>query len=172
MGFGSTAANWDFALFGLAFAPAPLSVSLARHGDSRTHYAKGKRSRPEGRFHSLWTHDFRSVSLRSQRFFSPFPRGTRSLSVIREYSALEGGPPGFGRRFTRTVLVGMPVGSVGISDKGLSPAVARPSSRFSYPFRCHAPVPQPRSASTPVWAPALSLATTRAMSFDLFSFGY
>ena len=45
MGFGSTAANWVFALFGLAFAPAPLSVSLARHGDSRTHYAKGKRSR-------------------------------------------------------------------------------------------------------------------------------
>ena len=64
MGFGSTAANWDFALFGLAFAAPPLSVRLAGYGDSRTHYAKGKRSRAEARSHSLWTHDFRSVSLR------------------------------------------------------------------------------------------------------------
>ena len=63
MGFGSTAADL-IALFGLAFASAPLSVSLARYVDSRTHYAKGKRSRRERRFHSLWTHDFRSVSLR------------------------------------------------------------------------------------------------------------
>ena len=63
MGFGSTAADCG-ALFGLAFASAPLSVSLAVHGDSRTHYAKGQRSRRERRFHSLWTHDFRSVSLR------------------------------------------------------------------------------------------------------------
>ena len=82
MGFGSTASDLFFALFGLAFASHPLSVMLAAYGDSRTHYAKGKRSRPEGRFHSLWTHDFRSVSLPSQGFFSPFPRGTRSLSVI------------------------------------------------------------------------------------------
>ena len=85
----------------------------------------------EGRFHSLWTHDFRSVSLRSQRFFSPFPRGTSSLSVIREYLALEGGPPGFGRSFTCSALIGMPVDPVGLSDKGLSPAVAPLSSGFS-----------------------------------------
>ena len=90
MGFGSTASD-SSALFGLAFAAPPLSVRLAGYGDSRTHYAKGKRSRfaapplsvrlagygdsrthyakgkrsrPEGRSHSLWTHDFRSVSLR------------------------------------------------------------------------------------------------------------
>lgn len=64
MGFGSTASDLFFALFGLAFASHPLSVMLAAYGDSRTHYAKGKRSRRERRFHSLWTHDFRSVSLR------------------------------------------------------------------------------------------------------------
>ena len=63
MGFGSTATDYA-ALFGLAFASAPLPVSLASRIDSRTHYAKGKRSSPEGLFHSLWTHDFRSVSLR------------------------------------------------------------------------------------------------------------
>lgn len=63
MGFGSTATNY-IALFALAFASHPLSVMLARHGDSRTHYAKGKRLSAEALFHSLWTHDFRSVSLR------------------------------------------------------------------------------------------------------------
>ena len=40
-----------------------------------------------------------------QGFFSPFPRGTRSLSVAREYLALEGGPPGFPRDFTCPVVL-------------------------------------------------------------------
>ena len=62
------------------------------------------------RFHSLWTHDFRSVSLPLQGFFSPFPHGTGSLSVIMEYLGLESGLPGFGRGFTCPVLIGIPVG--------------------------------------------------------------
>ena len=61
-GFGSTPCDCG-ARLGLAFAAAPLSVNLAAQGDSRTHYAKGKRQRPEGRRHSLWAHDFRSLSL-------------------------------------------------------------------------------------------------------------
>src|SRR5215204_2677541 len=48
-----------------------------------------------------------------QGCFSPFPHGTSSLSVTREYLALEGGPPGFGPRFTGAVLlrdsIGRPV---------------------------------------------------------------
>ena len=36
-----------------------------------------------------------SISLPSPGFFSPFPRGTSSLSVSEEYVALEGGPPRF-----------------------------------------------------------------------------
>ena len=77
---------------------------------------------------------------------------------------MEGGPPGFGRSFTCSALLGMPVGRVGTSAKGLSPAVARLSSRFACPLPCHAPVPQPREASFPVWAPAPSLAATDAIS--------
>src|SRR5205814_9761575 len=34
-------------------------------------------------------------SLPALGYFSPFPHGTRSLSVTRESLALEGGPPGF-----------------------------------------------------------------------------
>ena len=36
-----------------------------------------------------------SISLPSPGFFSPFPYGTRSLSVIKEYLGLADGPAGF-----------------------------------------------------------------------------
>ena len=47
-----------------------------------------------------------SISLPSPGFFSPFPHGTGSLSVAREYLALEGGPSGFLRGFTCPVVLG------------------------------------------------------------------
>ena len=40
-------------------------------------------------------------------FFSPFPRGTISLSVIQEYLALRGGPRWFTRDFTCPMLLGI-----------------------------------------------------------------
>ena len=46
-----------------------------------------------------------TISLRSQRFFSPFPRGTCSLSVVNWYLALRGGPRRFTRSFTCSVLL-------------------------------------------------------------------
>lgn len=67
-------------------------------------------------------------------FFSPFPRGTRSLSVTIEYLALEGGPPGFEQSFTCSVLLGIPRGQETISSKGLSPAMAGLSRPFLYRF--------------------------------------
>ena len=45
-------------------------------------------------------------------FFSPFPRGTGSLSVTQEYLALRGGPRGFNRDFTCPDLLGIQLGSV------------------------------------------------------------
>ena len=41
-----------------------------------------------------------TLSLPSQGFFSPFPHGTGSLSVAREYLALRDGPRRFPRDFT------------------------------------------------------------------------
>ena len=43
-------------------------------------------------------------------FFSPFPRGTGSLSVTQEYLALRGGPRGFTRDSTCPVLLGIRLG--------------------------------------------------------------
>ncbi len=76
--------------------------------------------------------------------FSPFPRGTRSLSVTIEYLALEGGPPGFGQGFTCPDLLGIPLGFVTVSGTGLSPAMAGLSRPFPYRHSCHVVVPQPR----------------------------
>src|SRR6202034_4468871 len=47
----------------------------------------------------------------SPGYFSPFPHGTGSLSVTREYLGLGGGPPRFTRNFTGSVLLGIPLGS-------------------------------------------------------------
>ena len=41
-----------------------------------------------------------TISLPSSGYFSPFPHGTGSLSVTREYLGLEGGPPRFPPGFT------------------------------------------------------------------------
>src|ERR671913_796969 len=46
-----------------------------------------------------------SISLPSPGFFSPFPHGTGSLSVIREYLALEDGPPMFRQDYTCPALL-------------------------------------------------------------------
>ena len=59
-----------------------------------------------------------TISLPSQGFFSPFPHGTGSLSVTREYLALRDGPRGFSRDFS-------------------CPAILR--NLFSKPICCHLP---------------------------------
>ena len=64
--------------------------------------------------------------------FSPFPRGTRSLSVTIECLALEGGPPRFGQGFTCPALLGIPLGLPSISGTGLSPPMAGLSRPFPY----------------------------------------
>jgi hypothetical protein len=50
-----------------------------------------------------------SISLPSRGSFSPFPRGTTSLSVTQEYLALRGGPRRFTRDFTCPMLLGKKV---------------------------------------------------------------
>ena len=73
-----------------------------------------------------------SISLRSQRCFSPFPRGTSSLSVANEYLALRGGPRRFTRDFTYIVLLRNSLGVLWFSVTGLSPSLERFSIRFIY----------------------------------------
>ena len=51
-----------------------------------------------------------ALSLPSSGCFSPFPHGTGSLSVTKEYLGLEGGPPNFRQGFTCPALLEDPAG--------------------------------------------------------------
>src|SRR4051812_418304 len=63
--------------------------------------------------------------------FSPFPHGTSSLSVTREYLALEGGPPRFRPRFTAAVLLRNFDRQVSaLSHTGRLPSMVRGSTRL------------------------------------------
>jgi hypothetical protein len=130
-------------------------LKLARHTNSLTHYTKGTPSplraptvckRPVSG----------ALSLPSSGCFSPFPHGTCSLSVTKEYLGLEGGPPVFRQGFTCPALL---KSSFIITCTGLSPAMARLSRRFHL-------------LSTRHWPDPLSLATTSGVSVDVLSSRY
>jgi hypothetical protein len=141
------------ARLGLAFASAALfsKINLATYGDSRTHYAKGMP--PHVRRHAT-TPCKRTVSgtisLPYRGYFSPFPHGTSSLSVISEYLALPRGRGRFKQGFTCPALLGIPLEPVRISCTGLSPSMDVHSRTFHYPFRSHSVVPQPHGTSAAV----------------------
>ena len=80
-------------------------LKLARYSKSLTHYTKGTPS-PFKRAPTACRHPVSgTVSLPLSGCFSPFPHGTGSLSVTREYLALEGGPPVFRQDFTCPALL-------------------------------------------------------------------
>ena len=65
-------------------------------------------------------------------FFSPFPHGTCSLSVTREYLALRDGPRGFRQGFTCPALLRILPRVLDISFTGLSPSLVQLSIWFNY----------------------------------------
>ena len=108
----------------------PYTVSLATENNSLTHYTKGTPSPPLRKAPTACTHTVSgSISLPSPGFFSPFPHGTSSLSVGREYLAFEDGPPMFRQDFTCLVLLFVAHRFV-LSSTGLSPSMARLSRLF------------------------------------------
>src|SRR5690625_4127190 len=66
--------------------------------------------------------------------FSPFPHGTGSLSVTREYLALPDGPGGFQRNFTCSAVLRIHIREDRFSTTGLLPPMAERSSsiRLTY----------------------------------------
>ena len=128
---------------------------LARQIKSLTHYTKGT---PSGlRPPTVCRHSVSgSISLPSSGCFSPFPHGTCSLSVGKEYLGLEGGPPTFRQDFTCPALL---ESLSRFTRTGLSPAKAQLSRRF-------------RLCKTKHWPGPRSLATTSGVSVDVLSSGY
>jgi len=113
--------------------------------------------------------------------FSPFPHGTRALSVARRMWPWRVVPPASRRvsRAPRYSGSAPPVARVRPSATGLSPAAARLPSRFAWPIAphrlCGAALqprrPRPRGRAA-VWAPPGSLAATAGISLDFSSSGY
>ena len=111
-----------------------------------------------------------TISLPSSGCFSPFPHGTRTLSVSREYLALPDGPGRFTQDSSCPALLRIPLGLDFGSCTGLSPSVIGLSRPFHSRLKCHDAVLQPRMciATHTVWALPRSLATTGGI-INLFS---
>jgi hypothetical protein len=75
-----------------------------------------------------------SISLPYQGFFSPFPHGTCSLSVINEYLALESGLPRFRPGFTCPALLRCQPYQIFLSLTGLSPCIVQLSRSIQLEF--------------------------------------
>ncbi len=103
-----------------------------------------------------------TISLFSSKCFSPFPHGTGTLSVSREYLALPDGPGGFGQDSSCPALLRIPLGLRSLHVRGFHPLRQDFPVHSVHDLKYHSAVLQPRRclATTPVWALPRSLATT------------
>ena len=102
-----------------------------------------------------------SISLPSPGFFSPFPHGTGSLSVSKEYLALDNGPPIFNQDFSCPSLL---IRVLSSNNKLRVQGYHLLSPDF--------PIHSTHLLSTSQQAIPRSLAATQGISIDFFSFGY
>ena len=116
-----------------------------------------------------------TLSLPSQGCFSPFPHGTGSLSVAREYLALRDGPRRFPRDFTcPAVLRYLSSEPANCRLPGCHrlwqafPGLSTTFTGFLLAGLAARQALQPRRACTTVWAVPRSLAATSGIT-DLFS---
>ena len=125
------------ALFGLAFAPARCLKALNLAAEEQLVGSLCKR-------HAVTTCAAPTacrrtvsgtVSPRGPRCFSPFPHGTRSLSVSRECLALAEGAAGFGRDSSGPALLRIRPRGPPVSRTGLSPCPAGLSRPLPLPAR-------------------------------------
>ena len=129
-------------------------LKLARETKSLTHYTKGTPS-PLKEAPTVCRRPVSgTVSLPLSGCFSPFPHGTGSLSVSKEYLALEGGPPIFEQDFTCPALLDT---SRDASHTGLSPVSPGFPSGSAHVLGSAGP---------------RSLAATGGVSIDFLSYGY
>ena len=160
-------------------APRETRLASQPRSNSPDHNAKGTPSvvTPANRCPTsdrLYAHRFRVYFTPHQGCFSPFPHGTRSLSVTREYLGLEGGPPRFTPDYSsRALLRNSTTSDTWLSLTGLSPSTAPRSSglRLTSSDAYVGPT-TPRPQGTTVWPLPLSLATTWGISIDFSSSRY
>ena len=124
----------QIALFRLAFAAARCPLTSPHAATRRLILQKARGHRRRNGSRCLGAHGFRRCFTPLSGCFSPFPRGTGSLSVIGECSALEGGPPCFGPGFTCPALLGDAPRSPRGSAYGALTRCGRPSHAVPLPL--------------------------------------
>ena len=88
-----------------------------------------------------------TLSLPCQGCFSPFPHGTCSLSVSREYLALPDGPGGFAQGSSCPALLRIPLGPVGLRVPDYHRLWSDFPDTFRSPQGCHTVVLLPRGGA-------------------------
>src|SRR6187397_2057050 len=139
---------------------------------SLTHYTKGTPSHRSGAPTACRLPISGTISLPLSGCFSPFPHGTRALSVIEEYLGLEGGPPRFAQDYTCPALLGIPLGAVRNRLPGFHRLWRAIPGRFTLAScipRCGPTTPGEQAP--PVWPLPRSLTATRRISVDFCSSG-
>jgi hypothetical protein len=148
-GFGSTTTYVRPVQTRFRSGSGPEGLNLHVISNSPDHNAKGTQSGPCGPSYSLSAHGFRIYFTRHLACFSPFPHGTRALSVIEEYLGLEGGPPRFAQHSTCAALLGIPLGVVRNRLPGYHRLWRAVPGRFTLASYSHVVVPQPRGSKLP-----------------------
>ena len=111
-----------------------------------------------------------SISPRYSRCFSPFPHGTRSLSVSQEYLALADGAAGFRGDSSGPPLLRIPPQMTIRTPTGLSPPMVCLPRHFGFNRHPLGWSYNPARALTPtVWAVPRSLAATCGITLVFFS---
>ena len=103
-----------------------------------------------------------SISTFSSKCFSPFPHGTGTLSVSREYLALPDGPGRFTQDYSCPALLRIPLCLRMLRVRGFHPLWPPVPRAFLSHLKYNSAVLQPlkRVATPKVWALPRSLATT------------
>jgi hypothetical protein len=116
---------------------------------------------------------FQVFSLPSPGFFSPFPRGTCSLSVSQEYLGLRDGPRRFRQDSTCPALLGVPASLAARFAYGTLTLCRRPfhAVRLQATSAFRGPA-TPHQFPGTVWPLPLSLATTQGITLVFFSSRY
>jgi hypothetical protein len=155
------------------FGSGPEGLNQHVISNSPDHNAKGTPSDTYVSSDRLSAHGFRISFTRHLACFSPFPHGTRALSVIEEYLGLEGGPPRFAQNSTCSALLGIPLGAVRVQLPGFHRLWRAIPCRFTLAScspRCGPTTP--RGQAPTVWPLPRSLTATRRISVDFFSSRY
>ena len=176
-----------FALLGLAFASAPPCGLTSPRSVTRRPIMQKVRGHALPCGHSAPTacrHTVSgTISLPSPGFFSPFPRGTGSLSVDQEYLALEDGPPRFPLDCSCPAVLGCPLPRSLAFTYGAVTRYGRPSHAvqlarlfLTRPKRCHSPPgshnPEPATLARLHWPGLGSSPFARRYSGSRFCFPF